>query len=66
MLDHFSKRLIVQIFLKDKNCDLRMQTKAESNPVVAAAPILACAEYNRQINAPSQKAGFIIKTELVH
>ncbi|MDR1890622.1 MAG: ribonuclease HIII [Puniceicoccales bacterium] len=61
MLDQFSKRPIVQTFLKDKNFDLRMQTKAESDPVVAAASILARAEYNRQINALSKKAGFTIK-----
>ncbi|MDR2777082.1 MAG: ribonuclease HIII [Puniceicoccales bacterium] len=61
MLDQFSKRPIVQTFLKDKSFDLRMQTKAESDPVVAAASILARAEYNRQINALSKKAGFTIK-----
>ncbi|MDR0742592.1 MAG: ribonuclease HIII [Puniceicoccales bacterium] len=61
MLDQFSKRPIVQNFLKDKSFDLRMQTKAESDPVVAAASILARAEYNRQIDALSKKAGFSIK-----
>jgi ribonuclease HIII len=60
MLDQFSKRPIVQTFLKDKSFDLRMQTKAESDPVVAAASILARAEYNRQMNALSKKAGFKI------
>ncbi|MDR1233371.1 MAG: ribonuclease HIII [Puniceicoccales bacterium] len=61
MLDQFSKRPIVQSFLKDKSFDLRMQTKAESDPVVAAASILARAEYNRRINSLSEKAGFTIK-----
>ncbi|MDR2779191.1 MAG: ribonuclease HIII [Puniceicoccales bacterium] len=61
MLDQFSKRPIVQNFLKDKSFDLRMQTKAESDPVVAAASILARAEYNRQINALSKKARFTIQ-----
>ena len=61
MLDQFSKRPIVQGFLKDKAFDLRMQTKAESDPVVAAASILARAEYNRQMDALSQKAGITLQ-----
>ncbi|MDR1433131.1 MAG: ribonuclease HIII [Puniceicoccales bacterium] len=60
MLDQFSKRPIVQTFLKDKTFELRMQTKAESDPVVAAASILARAEYNRRMDALSKKAGFRI------
>lgn len=60
MLDQFSKRPIVQGFLKDKSFDLRMQTKAEADPVVAAASILARAEYNRQMTALSQKAGITL------
>jgi ribonuclease HIII len=60
MLDQFSPRPIVQKFLKDENFDLRMRTKAESDPVVAAASILARAEYNRKMNTLSEKAGFKI------
>jgi ribonuclease HIII len=60
MLDQFSKKPIVQKFLKIKDFDLRMQTKAESDPVVAAASILARAEYNRQIDILSKNAGFKI------
>jgi ribonuclease HIII len=60
MLDQFSKRPIVQTFFEDKNFDLRMQTKAEADPVVAAASILARAEYARKIDALSKKAGFKI------
>jgi ribonuclease HIII len=65
MLDQFSKRPIVQNFLKGKSFgeidfDLRMRTKAEEDPVVAAASILARAEYNRQMDALSKNAGFRI------
>ena len=60
MLDQFSKKPIVQKFLKINDFDLRMQTKAESDPVVAAASILARAEYNRQIDILSKNAGFKI------
>jgi hypothetical protein len=56
MLDQFSKTPIVQTFLKDKNFDLRMQTKAEFDP----------AEYNTQVTALSRKAGSTIKKELAH
>jgi ribonuclease HIII len=64
MLDQFSKRPIVQTFLKDKLeyevFDLRMRTKAESDPVVAAASILARAEYDRRMDFLSNMAGFKI------
>jgi ribonuclease HIII len=60
MLDQFSKRPIVQTFVRDCPFDLRMQTRAESDPIVAAASILARAEYNRQMDALSRKAGFKI------
>ncbi|MDR1413488.1 MAG: ribonuclease HIII [Puniceicoccales bacterium] len=64
MLDQFSKRPIVQSFLSselgDEIFDLRMRTKAESDPVVAAASILARAEYNRRMDALSKLAGFRI------
>jgi ribonuclease HIII len=65
MLDQFSNRPVVKNFLKnspfaEKGFDLRMQTKAEADPVVAAASILARAEYNRQMDILSKKAGFEI------
>jgi ribonuclease HIII len=64
MLDQFSKRPIVKNFLDtslgENGFDLRMQTKAEADPVVAAASILARAEYNRQMSILSKNAGFKI------
>ncbi|MDR1401584.1 MAG: ribonuclease HIII [Puniceicoccales bacterium] len=64
MLDQFSKRPIVQNFLRDRlgneAFDLRMRIKAESDPAVAAASILARAEYNRRMDALSKLAGFKI------
>jgi ribonuclease HIII len=59
LLDQFSKRPIVQEFLgKDfPSFNLTMRTKAESDPVVAAASIIARAEYVRQMEALSKKAG---------
>jgi ribonuclease HIII len=60
LLDQFSKRPIVQTFLRDDSFSLRTRTRAESDPVVAAASILARAEYNRQMDALSKRAGFKI------
>lgn len=45
MLDQFTKQPLVQKQLKAKNFKLKMQTKAESDPVVAAASIIARATY---------------------
>jgi len=47
MLDQFSKQPLVQNYFKNSNFDLRMETKAEADPVVAAASIVARAEYVR-------------------
>lgn len=57
MLDQFSKQPLVQRAFKDKTFDLRMQTKAEADPVVAAASIIARAEFVRQMNNLSKLAG---------
>ncbi|WP_404422198.1 ribonuclease HIII [Nibricoccus sp. IMCC34717] len=60
LLDQFSKQPLVQRELarKDlKNFDLRMRTKAEEDPVVAAASICARAEYVRQMTALSRAFG---------
>ncbi|MDR0418366.1 MAG: ribonuclease HIII [Puniceicoccales bacterium] len=56
LLDQFSKKPIVQGFIKRDFPDfnLRMQTKAESDPVVASASIIARAEYIRQIEKLSK------------
>lgn len=49
LLDQFSKRPLVQNYFKDESFDLQMRTKAESDPVVAAASICARAEFVRQL-----------------
>ena len=57
MLDQFSKRPMVQGYFKDSDFDLRMQTKAEEDPVVAAASVVARAEYIRQMQTLSNEYG---------
>lgn len=51
LLDQFSKVPLTQQQLKKDGCDfnLQMRTKAESDPVVAAASICARAEFVRQL-----------------
>lgn len=57
MLDQFSKQNLVGRYFKDKDFDLRMQTKAEADPVVAAASVVARAEYVRYMAELSKKHG---------
>lgn len=57
MLDQFSKQDLVGRYFKDPNFDLRMQTKAEEDPVVAAASVVARAEYVRYMDSLSKKFG---------
>lgn len=57
MLDQFSKQPLVQNYLKGSNFNLKMQTKAEADPVVAAASIIARATYLHQMEKLSQAAG---------
>lgn len=57
MLDQFSKQPLVQRYFKRKDFDLRMQTKAEEDPVVAAASICARAEYVRLMRKLSDRFG---------
>jgi ribonuclease HIII len=60
LLDQFTKSPLVQRELAKKkveNFDLRMRTKAEEDPVVAAASVVARAEFVRQMNALSKKLG---------
>ena len=57
MLDQFSKKSLVNKYFTDKTFDLRMQTKAESDPVVAAASIVARAEFLRSLKKLSDKCG---------
>lgn len=57
MLDQFSKQPLVQNYYKNDTFDLRMETKAEADPVVAAASIVARAEYVRAMAKLSKLAG---------
>lgn len=57
MLDQFSKAPLVQNYFKDDPFQLKMETKAEADPVVAAASIIARAEFLRQLQNLSQEAG---------
>ncbi len=63
MLDQFSKQPLVQKVLKENGTkfDLRMQTHAEADPVVAAASIVARAEFVRQMSKLSEKFGEELK-----
>jgi ribonuclease HIII len=62
LLDQFSKAPIVQGFIVREFPDfnLKMRTKAESDPVVAAASIMARAEYIRRMQALSEEAGLAL------
>jgi ribonuclease HIII len=60
LLDQFSKQPLVQRELAKKGVqgfELRMRTKAEEDPVVAAASIVARAEYVRQMHELSKRFG---------
>lgn len=57
MLDQFSKQPLVQNYYKNDDFDLRMETKAEADPVVAAASIVARAEYVRSMAKLSKLVG---------
>ncbi len=63
MLDQFSKTPLTQQQLKKDGVqfDLRMQTKAEADPVVAAASICARAEFVRQMGKLSAVYGEPLK-----
>lgn len=59
LLDQFSKADLVGPHLKKiENFELRQRTKAESDPVVAAASILARAGYVKFMRRLSDEAGF--------
>jgi ribonuclease HIII len=57
LLDQFSKQNLVGLYFKDPEFDLRMRTKAEEDPVVAAASVVARAEFVRQMHKLSQQFG---------
>jgi ribonuclease HIII len=60
LLDQFSKQPLTQRELAKKGVggfELRMRTKAEEDPVVAAASVIARAEYVRQMHGLSRRFG---------
>ena len=58
LLDQFTKQKLVDAYVKDrKDFKLISQTKAESDPVVAAASIVARAVYVREMKRLSDEAG---------
>jgi len=57
LLDQFSKQPLVQKYVKDPSFDLQMRTKAEEDPVVAAASIIARATWLEQMKKLEELAG---------
>ena len=57
LLDQFSKQKLVQQYLKN-DFQLDQRVRAEDDPVVAAASVVARAEYIRQMKKISDLAGF--------
>ena len=61
MLDQFTKQPLVQKQLNVPNFELKMQTKAEEDPVVAAASIIARATYIFAMKKLSEECGMELK-----
>ena len=61
MLDQFTKQPLVQNQLNVPNFELKMQTKAEEDPVVAAASIIARATYIYSMKKLSEECGIELK-----
>jgi ribonuclease HIII len=60
LLDQFSEQPLVQRELKKRNVanfELKMRTKAEEDPVVAAASVIARAEFVREMVQLSRRSG---------
>ena len=57
MLDQFTKQPLVQRQLNIENFELKMRTKAEEDPVVAAASIIARATYIYAMRKLSEECG---------
>ena len=57
LLDQFSKQPLVQKYVKDPSFELKMRTKAEDDPVVAAASIIARATWLEQMKKLEEQAG---------
>lgn len=60
LLDQFTKQPLVQKQLDLPNFELRMRTKAESDPVVAAASIIARATYIYHMRKLSEQCGMTL------
>lgn len=60
-LDQFTKRPLVPQYLDDDEFEIRMETKAESDPVVAAASICARGRFVREIQKLSEAMGLELK-----
>jgi ribonuclease HIII len=56
-LDQFSKKDLVSDYFTIPEFELRMRTKAEDDPVVAAASVVARAEFVRQMGRLSARFG---------
>jgi ribonuclease HIII len=61
LLDQFSKQPLVQQQLHQPHFELKMRPRAEEDPVVAAASILARAEFIRSMKKLSSSAGMSLK-----
>ncbi|MAK47620.1 MAG: ribonuclease HIII [Opitutae bacterium] len=57
LLDQFSKQPLVQKYVQGTDFDLQMRTKAEEDPVVAAASIIARATWLQQMKKLEEMAG---------
>ena len=57
LLDQFSKQPLVQKYVEDLDFELQMRTKAEEDPVVAAASIIARATWLQQMQKLEDLAG---------
>ena len=57
LLDQFTKKDLVSGYFTSPAFELRMRTKAEEDPVVAAASVVARAEFVRQMGKLSERAG---------
>jgi ribonuclease HIII len=57
LLDQFSKKDLVSGYFSTPEFELRMRTRAEDDPVVAAASVVARAEFVRQMGRLSERFG---------
>lgn len=57
LLDQFSKQNLTKTYLRLPGFELRQRTKAEEDPVVAAASVLARADFVRRLEKLSEIAG---------